>query len=257
MAKDTFYFSHDYNSRNDDKIKRLIRKHSMEGYGVFWAIVEDLYNNANALPYDCEGIAYDLRVDEKIVYSVLNDFDLFIFENGKFGSNSIANRLDCRKEKSIKARESAHKRWNSTKTDANALQTQSEGNAIKERKVKERKLKENIINTNTTLNLLQNNIIISSDEFEKLKNEYSQETTENAIKYLSNYKLEKNYKTKSDYLTIKRWVIDAVKKQNNYNGINKNGTAEKEPTFGGFKQSEVERFFGAKLPSGDGKNENV
>ena len=41
MPKDTFYFSHDYNARNDEKIKRLIRKHGMQGYGVFWSIVED------------------------------------------------------------------------------------------------------------------------------------------------------------------------------------------------------------------------
>jgi len=45
MPKDTYYFSHDYNCRNDEKIKRLLRKHGMCGYGIFWSIVEDLYNN--------------------------------------------------------------------------------------------------------------------------------------------------------------------------------------------------------------------
>jgi hypothetical protein len=256
MAKDTFYFSHDYNSRNDDKIKRLIRKHSMEGYGVWWAIVEDLYNNANALPYDCEGIAYDLRVGENLVESVLNDFDLFVIQDGKFGSISIGNRLDFRNEKSLKARESAHKRWNNSSTDANALRTLCDSNAIKERKVKESKVKESII-TDVSLNLLANNIVISEVEFEKLKKEYTQDVTESAIKYLSNYKLEKNYKTKSDYLTIKRWVIDAVKKQNINYGINTIRTTKNEPTYGGFKQSEVERFFGAKISGNLGKNEDV
>ena len=77
MPKDTFYFSHDYNARNDEKIKMLIRKHGMVGYGVFWAIVEDLYNNANALRTDYDGIAYDLRLHSDIVKSVVNDFDLF------------------------------------------------------------------------------------------------------------------------------------------------------------------------------------
>ena len=46
MPKDTYYFSHDYNCRNDEKIKRLLRKHGMSGYGIFWSIVEDLYNNS-------------------------------------------------------------------------------------------------------------------------------------------------------------------------------------------------------------------
>jgi len=31
---------------------------------------------------------------------------------------------------------------------------------------------------------------------------------------LAAYKIEKSYKTKSDYLTIKRWVVDAILKQN-------------------------------------------
>lgn len=76
--KDTFYFSHDYNSRTDDKIKRLIRKHGMLGYGIFWAIIEDLYNNANAMRTDYEGIAYELRTTENIVESIIKDFDLFL-----------------------------------------------------------------------------------------------------------------------------------------------------------------------------------
>lgn len=138
MPKDTFYFSHDYNARNDEKIKRLIRKHGMQGYGVFWSIVEDLYNNANALRMDYEGIAYDLRSDSDLVASVVNDFDLFIFNGDYFGSNSVEERLEQRNDKSAKARKSASYRWE----NANAMQTQSDSNAKKERKGKEIKGKE-------------------------------------------------------------------------------------------------------------------
>jgi hypothetical protein len=137
MAKDTFYFSHDYNSRNDEKIKFLIRKHGITGYGLFWSIIEDLYNNANALRTDYEGIAYDYRLDIEFVKSVINDFGLFVFDGDTFGSLSVQKRLDERDSKSVKARESASKRW----TNANAMQSQCEGNAIKERKVKEIKEK--------------------------------------------------------------------------------------------------------------------
>ena len=52
MNKETFYFSHDYNSRNDVKIKKLLSKHGLLGYGIFWAIIEELYNNTNVLPLD-------------------------------------------------------------------------------------------------------------------------------------------------------------------------------------------------------------
>jgi hypothetical protein len=143
MSKDTFYFSHDYNARADDKIKCLVRKHGILGYGIFWAIIEDLYNNANAMRTDYDGIAYDLRTDCDTIKSIINDFDLFIIEDGFFGSKSIENRLIQRNCKSEKARESAFKRWGKVKPDANAMRTQCERNAIKERKGKERKEKKN------------------------------------------------------------------------------------------------------------------
>jgi len=137
MSKDTFYFSHDYNVRNDEKIKFLLRKHGLIGYGLFWAIIEDLYNNANALQSDYEGIAYDYRINADVVKSIINDFDLFVFDGETFGSLSVQKRIDERDSKSVKARESAHKRW----TNANAMQTQCDSNAIKESKVKEIKEK--------------------------------------------------------------------------------------------------------------------
>lgn len=201
MPKDTFYFSHDYNVRNDEKIKRLIRKHGMQGYGVFWAIIEDLYNNANALRTDYDGIAYDLRSDSDVVASVINDFDLFVFDGEFFGSKSVQERLQQRNSKSESARKSASYRWN----NANALQTQSEGNAKKERKGKE--IKGNKI-------YYRENISLSEKENTNLITEYGENVVAELYDYLSAYKIEKSYKTKSDYLTIKRWVVDAVKKQN-------------------------------------------
>ena len=139
MAQGTFYFSHDYNTRTDAKIKKLLLKHGMAGYGLFWAIIEDLYNNSNALPLDYECIAFDLRSDEVTVKSILNDFDLFVLNETTFGSSSVQKRLQEREDKSAKARESAIKRW---ETDATAERPQSDSNAIKERKGKDTKPKE-------------------------------------------------------------------------------------------------------------------
>lgn len=134
MANGTgYFFSHDYNARTDEKTKALIRKHGMLGYGIFWAIVEDLYNNANALRLDYEGIAYDYRCNVDVIKSVILDFNLFVIEDDYFGSNSVQRRLDEREERSLKASKSARKRWD----NANAMQTHSDSNAIKERKGKE------------------------------------------------------------------------------------------------------------------------
>jgi len=172
MANDTFYFSHDYNPRADEKIKRLIRKHGLLGYGTFWAIIEDLYNNANALRTDYEGIAYDLRVHTNIVKSVINDFDLFIIKDDFFGSLSVQRRLDERNEKSKKASNSANCRWSKQKKDANAMRTQCDSNAIKERKGKE--IKEIKESKQITYNKVVDEILISlKDLFDEkyLKND--------------------------------------------------------------------------------------
>lgn len=143
MAKDsTFYFSHDYNARSDSKIKRLLSKHGMAGYGIFWSIIEDLYNNANALPTDYESIAFDMRTAENVIKSVVEDFSLFEINGTIFSSLSVKRRLEERDAKSLKAKASAEARWGNK--DANALPTQSDSNAIKERKGKENKGNSNL-----------------------------------------------------------------------------------------------------------------
>lgn len=139
---ESFYFSHNYNTRSDSKIKKLLHKHGLLGYGLYWAIIEDLYNNANALQLHYESIAYELRTEKNTVKSIIHDFDLFVINGGYFSSNGVKTRLEQRNEKSIKASNSAKKRWNKSEVDANAMQTHSEGNAIKEKKGKEIKIKE-------------------------------------------------------------------------------------------------------------------
>lgn len=120
------YLSHDYSTRNDEKIKLVIRKYGMTGYGVFWAIIEDLYNNANALQLDYVGIAYDLHVDNEMVKSIINDFDLFIINDNTFSSLSIKKRLEARAEKSEKNSNAANIRWSKHRENTNAMQTQCE-----------------------------------------------------------------------------------------------------------------------------------
>jgi hypothetical protein len=200
MAKDTFYFSHDYNVRNDAKIKKLLSKHKYEGYGIFWAIIEDLYNNANALPLDYDTIAYDLRADKKVVESIIKDFDLFVFEGVIFGSLSVQKRLEERNSKSVKARESALKRWNK---DANALPPQSEPNAIKERKGKE-------INKSKVIKIqIRESVFLSEIEVIKLQEFYLTQY-DNALDILNNYKMSSGKKYKSDYHAMLGWVSKRI-----------------------------------------------
>ena len=111
MPKDTFYFSHDYNARTDNKIMSLIFKHGMLGYGIYWAVIECLYQNDNEVAYDLNLLSFELRVDEVVLKSVLNDFGLFIIADDKFSSASVARRLETRETKSKQGQSAAGARW--------------------------------------------------------------------------------------------------------------------------------------------------
>lgn len=138
MARNTYYFPHDYDTRADEKILGLLAELGWEGYGLFWAIVETLYQNGGRMRTHYDRIAYALRTDQEKVKQIVECYGLFQIEDGDFWSDSILRRLEEREIRSTKARESALKRWK----DANALPPQSDSNALKERKEKERKEKE-------------------------------------------------------------------------------------------------------------------
>jgi hypothetical protein len=186
MAKDTFYFSHDYNARNDIKIKKLISKHGFLGYGLYWALIEDLYNNANALPTDYECIAFDLKCNEDVLISIINDYELFTFDSGFFGSLSVQRRLNERNSKSDKARQSAFNRWNLSERNANALQTQCDSNAIKERKGKEKK-----VNTPVKISF-DKSLIFDKNEFKNSFPDWSKEKLKHYYEAAERYSGEGN-----------------------------------------------------------------
>ena len=58
------------------------------------------------------------------------------------------------------------------------------------------------------------NILLTKKEHSQLVAEFGEKHVTDFYEYLAAYKVEKSYKTKSDYLTIKRWVVDAILKQN-------------------------------------------
>jgi transcriptional regulator of heat shock response len=219
MAKDTFYFTHDYNCRQDEKIKLLIRKLGNNGYGLFWMIVEDLYNNANALQTDYDGIAFDLRSDSETIKSIINDFDLFVLKDGMFGSLSVQRRLDERNIRSKKAQISANIRWenaNALKNNANALPTQYDSNAIKERKgkeIKEIKEKKEIGTTHPLQKAIQEKLPtvsklktqLTEKDCERLVDEFDKNVIWEILEAMEN-KVDLLKKYSSVNLTIRSWI---------------------------------------------------
>jgi hypothetical protein len=213
--KDTFYFSHDYNARNDEKIIELIMVHGMQGYGIYWSIVENLYNNANALQTHYKRIAFELRVSEDIIKSIINEFNLFTIEGDFFYSSSVSERLEKRTEISENARNAANKRWSK---NADAMPTHSESNAdAMQKKVKERKeIDINTFTFNDFWKIYPNKIAKDKCEkkFDLLLNKEKESIKATLNKFIS-YKPfpEYNHPHPMTYLSQKRWndiIPDAV-----------------------------------------------
>jgi hypothetical protein len=71
-------------------------KHGMEGYGIYFAILERMRENRNYIHVkDYNIIAFDLRVPNATIKSVVEDFGLFEFtQDGKhFHSESFTQRM--------------------------------------------------------------------------------------------------------------------------------------------------------------------
>lgn len=140
MSKDVFYFSHDYYARSDMKLVAVSMKHGMEGIGVYWCLVEMLYENEGYLPLEYDRISFVLRTEKNVLESIITEFELFENNTEKFWSNSILERLEKRNDKSKKAKESVAKRWSKIKNNTNVLRPNESSNTIKESKVKESKV---------------------------------------------------------------------------------------------------------------------
>jgi len=97
---------------SDIRIKKLIKKHGYTGFGVYNAMLQDMYNNDNCMTVDSEFLASEYEVLQQTIESILNDFNLFENSNGTYSSCLIAEILEKKNMKSSKARESIMVRWN-------------------------------------------------------------------------------------------------------------------------------------------------
>lgn len=162
MAKETFYFSHDSNALTDTKILNMRADYGLEGYGLYWAIIEMMRNeedyklSLDKNTYRAIKTLTNTEIDiEKYIRDCLDDYELFKEENGKFYSSSLLKRMQKKDEKSAIAREKAYKRWNS---NATAIQKQCNINANKVKENKENKNKEKNTFAAPTLDEIKNYI---------------------------------------------------------------------------------------------------
>jgi len=120
------YFPHDYHAFSDPKIQNIMVDFGVTGYGAFWYIVEQLYQNDGVLPLSQhKAFAFALHLDCESIAKIITGYNLFENDGENFWSNAINERVDRMKKVSESRRSSAASRWNSNNSsncNANAMQ---------------------------------------------------------------------------------------------------------------------------------------
>lgn len=92
--KDAYWFSHDSNARNDQKIMTMRVVEGMRGYGIFFALIEMLRDASSyQLALNYQAIAFDLREDKELIEKIICNYDLFTIEGDFFYSKSLKDRM--------------------------------------------------------------------------------------------------------------------------------------------------------------------
>lgn len=160
MAKETYYFSHDSNAITDTKILNMRCDYGLEGYGLYWVIIEMLRNEQgyklelNKNTYRAiKTLANPQNIDiEKFIRDCIDDYKLFIKEDNCFYSKSLSNRMLEYEEKKRINKENGKLGGRPKKTETKPFgfenETEKNQSKIKESKIKENKVKEK--NNNNT-----------------------------------------------------------------------------------------------------------
>ena len=124
MTKNAYYFSHDSNARHDEKILMLRSEHGWEGYGLYWALVEMMFESTDtALSHGkLAGISLSLSTDIALLSAVIDTCiaeGLFTSDSEMFWSDSLRRRKSkftenserLRKQKSEAGKKGAAARW--------------------------------------------------------------------------------------------------------------------------------------------------
>ena len=156
MSKDAYYFSHDSNAKDDPKCVMLIEQLGLEGYGIFWVLIETLREQPTykypmvLLP----ALARRFNTTADKMKAVVCGYGLFEVDEKEFFSLSLMERMKRLDAKREQAREAVNRRWEkqkslpSPKEDLCVSNTDvlREYNVSNTSKVKESKVKESKVN---------------------------------------------------------------------------------------------------------------
>jgi len=219
MKKDAYYFPHFSNARNDSKLIKIRRVMGIEGYGLYFMLLEVLRDQTDFKMHinTIEDLAFEWHISKGKIFAVINNFDLFTISDDNFFSPKLIFYLQPYLEKSERARVAALVRWKkiNANADANALPEHSDSNAskVKESKVKESKVKEINIDFDIFWNLYDKKVG-DKNKLQKKWINLKNIDRQNIINYIPKYKLsvpdKKFRKNPETFFNNKSWNDEII-----------------------------------------------
>lgn len=110
------YINHKISNRIEYVIRKLIERKGAAGYGVYWYILEELYESGGKILFEeIDSISKSLSVKKDFVASVIKSFSLFQYDSESFWSDEVIEQIEKRQKIKDKRKEAANKRWVSEK----------------------------------------------------------------------------------------------------------------------------------------------
>ena len=166
----SLYFPHDSNAHEDMRIIELRMDFGWEAYGLFWALLEVMrIADDYSISDNIKPLAYKFQIKPDKLQAIIDrclELKLLTKDDNMLYCKELNERMIAVESKSANARKAAEKRW----SNADAMQTHSERNAIKVNKSKVNKTKINKSiskDTNTGSRLFKNDKLYNFDNFKK------------------------------------------------------------------------------------------
>lgn len=105
MSKKAYYFSHDRNYRNSNKIIDLRMNHGWEGYGIYLVLLEMCCNNNQSIDLNPPDIAREIKCNVDMLTDIIYNKKLFDISDNlikpkgiefKWGTTGINHIIDDR-----------------------------------------------------------------------------------------------------------------------------------------------------------------
>jgi hypothetical protein len=212
MNNKSYYFQHDFNAAQDEKILYLRSKYGMEAYGLYWYFIELLHQSPNS-KLKCkliDGISYQLNIDiDKLLqfYNTCIDTELFVTDGEFYWSQRVLENKEIqdekRKSKSFAGKKGMEKRWGSN--SYNTIITENNNCITENNKRKESKVKEiKINNKELFINNIEEYKILLGDSYDEFLEYWCEPNKDGKLRF----ELEKFFDVKR---RVNTWIKNKLR----------------------------------------------